>query len=130
MNKPFLGFAAIALLGTAAAAGTMIVASSGGEEEVAQDVKTAAPAADGVIWGTGPGPRYEEPVLLVPGSYVSPAGSPDAIERGLAADAADKALPRFEGELNGFRVYNYDPATEDGSETKIWCSGGEIVEFR
>jgi hypothetical protein len=127
--KPLWALAGIGVLGTAGIAGALVVASSGGEEEVVQQGETARATPKEPVSGTGPGPVYEEPLLLVPGQYISPAGSPAAQERGLAAAESERHLPKFEGELNGFRIYDYDPSVEDGSEVKIWCAGGDIVAF-
>jgi len=43
--KPLWALAGVALVGTAGVAGALVVASSGGEEEVVQQVETATPAA-------------------------------------------------------------------------------------
>jgi hypothetical protein len=59
--KPLWGLAGVALLGVAGVAGVVIVASSGGGEEVVQQVETATPAAE----GDGPPPS------LTPGPGVT-----------------------------------------------------------
>lgn len=92
-------------------------------------VTTPQSQAENVRGGGGIAPQYAEPVQLVPGKYVSPAGLQLAADRGLVAATAERAQPRFEGKQNGFRVYSYDPATDPISKVKVWCGGGEVKEF-
>src|SRR3990172_5780203 len=60
--------------------------------------------------GGGGGPEtYTDPVQIVPGRYISPAGYPEAREKGLEAEQAEAAEPVFEGEINGIALRQMVP---------------------
>jgi hypothetical protein len=105
---------------------TLLSLAGCGSDE--NDEAVEFPASTPEIVRGGAAPQYVEPVLLVPGKYESPAGDPAAQEAGLAAYEAQKSLPRFEGVRGNFRLYRSDVRPE-ASFIKIWCGGGEIVDF-
>jgi hypothetical protein len=85
-----------------------------------------------VITGSGSagGFYYLEPVPLVPGRYDSPLASREAWDRGLAAVDAEKAKPKFEGVVNGFRIWSYDHEVADDIAFKVVCGGEDYAEWR
>lgn len=58
--------------------------------------------------GDGPD-TYTRPVQIVPGRYISPAGYPEAREKGQQADQAEAGKPTFEGEVNGIELRRMAP---------------------
>lgn len=58
--------------------------------------------------GGGP-PHYSQPVVVVPGEYISPAGYPEARERGQQAETSEAGQPVFEGEINGVALRELVP---------------------
>ena len=67
MIKPLWAVAGVALLGTVGIAGALVVASSGGEEEIVQQMETATPTPGGAK-----GPRYTP--TGTPSTQETPAG--------------------------------------------------------
>jgi hypothetical protein len=70
--RPLWVLPGIALLGTAAITGVVLVASSGGEEEVVQQVVTATPSPEASETATStasPVPRSGESRASLPGGY-------------------------------------------------------------
>jgi len=109
MIRPLWGLVGVALLGTAGVAGTVIVASSGGEEEIVQQVETAtaSPAA-----------------TATPALSESPAPSPTpASTQGETITYTDPTygysfdypatwyLSPAKGDGGVTTLYSYDPAT-------------------
>lgn len=88
--------------------------------------ETPALPASAEIGGGAP-PYYLEPILLVPGDYVDSSFPFEAVaERGLAVAEAEKDKPKFQGMVNGFRLYSFERAFEDPSVEKNSCVA---VEF-
>jgi hypothetical protein len=75
--KPLLAVAGVALLGTATAAGVYAVASSGGEEEIVQQVETATPnASPSEAPSVVPSPTPTFAATLSPTPPSEPAATP------------------------------------------------------
>lgn len=110
------------------------LACGGGADTDGVATRTEATASvslvdDGVDSAGHGYPTYPEPVQVVPGNYVSPAGLADAQEEGFAALDQENAKPRFDGVVNGFRLYSYEARAADSSIERDWCGGGEIIDF-
>lgn len=93
---------------------------------------TVPPQLDSTAPGdkdAGGGPRvYDPPVRLTEGEYISPASLPGEYERGLAALAEDDEKPRFQGVVNGVRLYSFDGEIKDPSVAKNRCGSGGFRE--
>jgi hypothetical protein len=71
---------------------------------------------------------------LVPGDFLTPAkysppeqlASQDLLAYEETVLAVDQALPQFEGEVAGIRLYSYKHAFEDPSVDKKWCVAQEF----
>ncbi|HEY5640028.1 MAG TPA: hypothetical protein VIW01_08255 [Dehalococcoidia bacterium] len=81
----------------------------------------ATASASPQTWSGGAPPTYEEPVLVVPGDYVSPAGNPEAVARGDQAVLEDKARGAFRGEVAGVSLVS--GVSEYYGAARI-CGGG------
>lgn len=76
----------------------------------------------------GAGPIYPEPVRLTAGEYRSPATATQELrEEGLRTQQEEELKPRFEGTVNGIRLYvawNEEPGVR-----KVVCGGDKYVSF-
>lgn len=75
----------------------------------------------------GEPPTYPEPVVLVPGKYISPGGIPEAREEGMAAFHVDQAKGIYEGTIGGIRLVK---TWDDFYSYRYPCSGEDFAEFR
>jgi hypothetical protein len=118
MQQPFI-------LGTVLVMALVVSCVSQDQSEVNE-----SPAADSIDAsgerGHGGPPEWPQPVQVVPGNYISPAGLPEAYQRGLEAAEAEQSRAVFTGEVNGIRLQTYE---EWISGTGAICGGGDIVGF-
>lgn len=94
--------------------------SDGGDhvDEIDRDASSSGHA--------GVGPIYTESLRLTPGEYRSPATSDrQKQDAGFEAMAADQTKPRFEGAVNGIRLYQY--GNDDPTVRKVVCDGGKYA---
>ncbi len=61
------------------------------------------------VRGGGEPPSYNRSVQIVPGQYISPAGYPEAREKGIQAQQTEAGEPTFEGVVNGISLRKMAP---------------------
>lgn len=76
----------------------------------------------------GTAPEYPEPVRFTDGEYIPPAASQEAREKFEAAVAAELGEERFNGSLNGFRLFSWDKAAADPELQQQECVAYEFPE--
>jgi hypothetical protein len=76
--------------------------------------------------GVGGGPPNDLGVtLLRGGEWFPPSASDAALQKAIAAEQADQGKPAFDGEVNGFRLYDFDGASKDVEYPNIWCNASD-----
>jgi hypothetical protein len=88
------------------------------------DDSLATPTPGGRARGHGP-LTYDRSVPITSGQYVSPAGYPEAQERGIAAWNAEAGMPKFRGTVNGIELFTFDDP-----EKRNFCGGNDFADFR
>ena len=112
MSKPLWALVGIALLGTAGVAGAIVVASTGGEEEVVQQVQTGTPTA--IVTGT-PTATTPTPVVTLPSPKLGATLNYTDPTFGYSFDYPSTwylSPPLQAG--SDVTLQNYDPATAKG----------------
>ncbi len=99
---------------------TSLVACSSDEPDYLPSAADAPGAGNG---GGGP-PVNATPVVAVPGQYISPAGYPEAREKGKQAQQTEAGKPTFEGEVNGIALRKMAP--ENFPE---YCGNADFEKF-
>jgi hypothetical protein len=94
----------------------------GDGEQASESSASVSPQA----WSGGGPPIYEEPRLVVPGDYVSPAANAEASDRGYQASLEDRAKGVFHGEIAGVSLVS--GASDYYAAARVCGGGGADIE--
>jgi hypothetical protein len=90
------------------------------DEPVNDQMITPAPGGGG-----GPPNDGGERTLLRPGEWVPPSASREAIEKGRSANLAESEKPKFDGEISGFRLYDFFGVSSGVEYPNGWCNANK-----